>query len=180
MKNLLYEDFKGYERMKLNEFNHPLKNLFLNLDIKEPILDVGCGSGNILELFNSKENLGIEPSKLAVELCLMKGLRVILIDLQTFNIKQKFKSIFCIGLIGSVENPEMFINKMKSFLDTDGKIYITFAKKRKEDDDTKEFSIKKMNEILDKNGLIAEKYIGLNRIRILALCSNVLLISKLK
>ena len=186
-----YEDYIGYVNMKFDDFeNHPLEKLIISLPIAEPILDVGCGNGNILNLFKGKDAMGIDPSKFAISLCEKGGINASLSTLEDFNTNQKFKTILCIGLICTIHDQNKFLIKMRDMLADGGKIYINFINKKSLkkklglkfaiDKGTDFFTINEFKELLERNGLKLVKAIGTGRIKIPSLSENILAIAEKK
>ncbi len=177
-KSRIFEDYSCYKKMEVLE-EHPLKKILKGLRIKEPVLDVGCGNGVLLGMFKNEFSIGIDPSEIAINLCLDKGLNVILSELENFRSSIKFKSIICIGLIGSIPNKKNFMERLYQLLDNDGKIYISFGKKtfyKQKDKELELFTKEEFSKLMEEYNLKVTKFIGLNRLNFPIICSNVLAI----
>ena len=119
----LYEDYNV-----VNDDEHPLTNVILNLIPKGKVLDVGCGSGVILKALQEKglECEGIDPSHVAVKLCKDKGLNVHASTIKDFNPEEKYDYVVCIGTIYYLDDFEENFEKILSFLKPEGKLIINF------------------------------------------------------
>jgi SAM-dependent methyltransferase len=152
--------------------------------LKEPILDIGCGNGILLELYKDKTHIGIDASELAIELSKNKGLNVRKCKVNEFASCIKFKSVICIGLIGTIDDKNSLAKLVKNVLAKDGKFYISFPHRtifHKEDEKIEHsFTIKEIKELLEKNGLRIERIIGLNKVKFVNICKNILVIGSRK
>lgn len=102
-------------------------NPLLPLIDREPVLDIGCGRGKLLQelLKCGYQASGLELSTEAVSDCLQKGLQVTQGSVETYEIpKNTYK---CFVLSHSLEHflePIAILRKLKKSLSEDGKIVI--------------------------------------------------------
>ena len=90
---------------------------------QSPMLEVGCGTGETLELLSRQHDVkGIDPSKKAVAACKKKGLNVENTGL--FGIKKKFDSVICIDVIEHIKDDHAFIAHIYKVLNKNGKLFI--------------------------------------------------------
>jgi SAM-dependent methyltransferase len=83
-------------------------------------LDLGCGSGYVLSRLNG-ERIGIDNDSEALRLCRRRGLKVFKIDLnRPFNLKRKFDTIICLGVLEHLTNPETAVQSVYKHLKDDG------------------------------------------------------------
>ena len=86
------------------------------------ILDVGAGSGchSMALKEMGKDCVAMEISQLSVEVMLERGLDARLVNLYDESFKEKFNTVLMLmngsGIIGRLENMEMFFRKMKQIL----------------------------------------------------------------
>ncbi len=96
------------------------------------VLDIGCGAGShLLYLQNEKklQVLGIDLSKKAVETCKKRGLpNTQNVNVFNFETDQQFDTILLLmngtGVCGKLQKIDLFLQKIKSFLNEDGQILI--------------------------------------------------------
>lgn len=122
------EEFFIKEDRILNQFNYILGSIFLKNNSR--ILDVGCGSGMLLNLFK-KHNFkvyGIEPDVDAYRfVCNLIGKdRVFKGTFEEFykKVNKKFDLIILSHVLEHTPNPINFLKKVKSILNSNGFIYI--------------------------------------------------------
>ncbi len=123
------ENFYSMEyKDELSKINIKEKALRLkNLPGKKEILDIGCGRGQLLEIFrdNGFETYGIEPSRAAVKECTAKGMNVIEGFLDTNVFGRKFDFVNISFVLEHIPEPQNFIAKIKrEFLSEDGYLSI--------------------------------------------------------
>jgi len=175
-----YDCYKGKEDFTY----HSLYKLFKTIDFKFPLLDIGCGNGVLLNLFKDKEHLGIDPSDLAIRLSKEKGINVLKSKIDYFESDKKFRSIICIGLVGTINHKDVLIKKIRDLLDNEGKAYITFPHNtffcKGNDDIEKSFELFEINDLIRNNGLKIVKIIGLNKFKIIKLCKNIMVVVQKK
>jgi len=122
----LYEDW-GSELYESNFEKHPLLVLILKEVKKSPVLDVGCGNGNILEALKERgfEVKGIDPSKIAVSFAKGRGVDVTLSNINNFNPRKKFGTIIMIGVIDILLDYKRDFTKANKWLEKDGEFILT-------------------------------------------------------
>ncbi|HOK55968.1 MAG TPA: class I SAM-dependent methyltransferase [bacterium] len=111
-----YDDRKKYfERLYLK-----LKNF---IPEKGKILDIGCGVGILMKMFEEKkyEVIGYEISKFAINFCKENNLKVF----DNFNFPEKsFDIITMMDVIAHVKNPLFYFEKSKKLLKEGGILII--------------------------------------------------------
>lgn len=118
----------GYSK---NYEESPIKNLILNNVKNFPLLDVGCGNGNLLKLFKGKGEIeGIDISEVAVKLTRKRGIKAGVSSIDDFKPKKKYKTVLLIGVLTLCPDPRKALLKISSWLDTkQGIIILTVPNK---------------------------------------------------
>lgn len=96
-------------------------------------LEVGCGSGNFLEMAQSVPNLkvvGLDTTITSVDHCRNKGLEVYCEPIESFlcnssNQRQGFDFVVAFHCLEHVSNPKEFVVSMLSLLNSNGKIFLS-------------------------------------------------------
>jgi ubiquinone/menaquinone biosynthesis C-methylase UbiE len=95
------------------------------------VLDIGCGTGLLLELFNISEDeyIGIDPSGKMLEMAHAKFLRHIFMvtDFESFPERWKYDYAVCLFGVASYIKPES-LSRMLKHLKTGGKYFLMFYK----------------------------------------------------
>jgi len=89
----------------------------------ESVIEIGCGSGNLLERFKSKKLFGIEPNKSSFEICSQKFPSKN-IFFEELSENTKFDLIISVCVIEHTLNPLSFLEKCKNILADDGYIIL--------------------------------------------------------
>ena len=116
--------FRSYSQMPMIE-QKVLKLCF------GKILDVGCGAGSHSLYLQNEKNLevfAIDISENAIKTCKLRGLKNAfvknILDLEN----QKFETILLLmngtGIFGTIDNTALYLEKLKSLLNTNGQILI--------------------------------------------------------
>ena len=102
---------KYYDRMT-NSASKSTKGLIPSLVRGDKVLDVGCGSGVMLEMLRDKgiNAKGIDNNKCAIDTCRSKGFDAELCDLAKLDIEEKFDTIIFSSVLHEIgsysgENP---------------------------------------------------------------------------
>src|SRR3989344_2947773 len=100
-------EFLGYP----DNFEHnPISDIILKYVKHGPVLDIGCGNGNLLVLLKDKFDVeGFDISEVAVKLARKRGLNIKLAGIENFKTSKKFKTILMIGLLVLTKNPESYL-----------------------------------------------------------------------
>lgn len=94
------------------------------------MLDIGCGEGNVSELYINKKNnivFGLEVSETAAVLSVKKGVKVIRWDINDipFPFKDKgFEAVTMTDVLEHVINPISLLQEAKRILKPDGKLVV--------------------------------------------------------
>lgn len=110
----IIEYFKNEWKPDYSKFKHSGWKLLKQIDIRESILDVGCGYNLFKPYF---PNLyGIDPANDKADQ---------IISIEDFKSNKKFDVILCLGSInfGSYETIDMQVKKVVSLLKQKGRIY---------------------------------------------------------
>jgi SAM-dependent methyltransferase len=94
---------------------------------REPILDIGCGRGDLLLELSKRgyQTSGLEFNSEAVEDCLQKGLHVTQGSIETYAIpKDQYKCFVLSHALEHFLDPIAILTKLKEALPKDGKIVI--------------------------------------------------------
>jgi 2-polyprenyl-3-methyl-5-hydroxy-6-metoxy-1,4-benzoquinol methylase len=120
-KITLYEDCRCQ-----NSEKHLLEELITSNVKKSPVLDIGCGNGNIL--YSLKDNFdaeGIDPSKIAVGLAKMRNLNVSVNTIKSFQPKRKYGTIIMIGVLSMLPDFSGDLRRVSGLLREDGELLVT-------------------------------------------------------
>ncbi len=170
MKDILFKDWNYKENFE----EHPLIDILIDESNGAPILDIGCGNGKVIEIFNKVgiDIDGIDPCKEAILLCRGKGLKVKQSYIKDFKPKIKYKTIFMNDVICSLTNIKRDIKKVCGWLEEEGILIFNVGNKyslrhifKYGLNNYKGISIKETEKIIKKNGLIIKKKIGIGRLR---------------
>lgn len=123
-------DPDGKVRNRLEEEEKFIKNTqseldFINAMPAGKILDIGCGLGFLLKTIEDKhEKFGVELSEFAAD-CAKPYATIYNQPFETINFgKEKFDLIIAHHVIEHVENPEIFLTKIKEILAPDGTLIL--------------------------------------------------------
>lgn len=110
-----------------DNFEHnPISDIILKYVKHGPVLDIGCGNGNLLMLLKDRFDVeGFDISKVAVDLAKKRGLNVKEAGIENFKTKKKFKTILMIGLLVLAKSPEVYLHIAEKWLDEKGIIMLT-------------------------------------------------------
>lgn len=175
-------EYLGYPK---NFEHNPISDIILKYVKHGPVLDIGCGNGNLLVLLKDKFDVeGFDISEVAVKLARKRGLNIKQAGIENFKTSKKFKTILMIGLLVLTKNPESYLYNAAKWLDKGGVIMLTIpnanslknafglAKKR-----TKNHlyypSYFKFKNLLKKNHFEIIKYIGAGKLRRFPILSSV-------
>ena len=116
-------EFLGYP----DNFEHnPISDIILEQVKHGPVLDIGCGNGNLLMLLKDRFDVeGFDISKVAVELARKRGLKVEESGIEDLKTKKKFNTILMIGLLVLTKAPEKYLQIASKWLDDGGAIMLT-------------------------------------------------------
>jgi len=191
-----YTDSSQVELAGQEEFKNVKDTIkqFLNFDSK--IVDIGCGSGLFeVELFSDgyKNITGIDPSKSSVDKLLNKGIKAFvgsIYDEPTEDVRDSFDGVFLIAVMEHLLDPKKAIEKIKKYINKNGKIFICVPDYSKMDinltpqpnnfnqEHINYFSRKSLNNLLNLYGFketysipITYKYVGFEEFTFLSVYS---------
>ena len=101
-------------------------DILMKLVNPKSVLEVGCSTGLMLQLFKEKEcyAYGVEISKKSADKSKDRGIDLYIGDFLNFKTQQKFDLIVFNHTLEHISDPNKFISKAKSFLKEGGFIYI--------------------------------------------------------
>jgi len=106
-----------------NYFNYKISSLLEEYNFESPMLEVGCGTGETLEILNKNYEIeGLDFSEQAVKKCKEKKLNARAGDF--FENKKKYNSILCLDVIEHVKEDSKFISHINKSLEKDGKLFV--------------------------------------------------------
>ena len=118
---------------KTYKYYHNLIKGYFSFNIIEhsTVLEIGCGNGDLLSFVNPKYGVGIDISKKFINSAKIKYPNYYFYNttLDELNLEFKFDYIIVSGLIGEIEDIEIFLNKLKQFCNNDTKIIVSYYNK---------------------------------------------------
>ncbi len=177
-----YENFRYDEKYSKK---HPIADLIAKKVKNFPLLDVGCGDGNLLMLFKDKDVEGFDISSVAINLAKKKGLKVRVSNIDSYSPKRKFKTILLIGILPLSRTPSKDLNRISQWLDKDGVIILTIPNSTSPKARRDQFQIYfpsyfGFRKLLKNNGFKIVDGVGAGRIKIPILSSVILYTIKKK
>lgn len=121
------EDTHWWFSAKRQYIDIVLKKFFKNKSGLK-ILDVGCGTGAVIEYlrFKNQQAMGIDASSIAVDYCRQKNLPVEKSEAHKTKFSEEvFDVVLALDLLEHLENPEEAIKEMKRILKQGGLLIIT-------------------------------------------------------
>jgi len=113
--------YQGEEK-KRSEFIFEWISSFVDSSV-DKILEIGCGNGNLLANFNTKDKIGLEPNKNAFNIALKKC-TAINTSFENFKSEAKYNLILSVCVLEHTKSPDIFLKKCKKLLSSSGKIII--------------------------------------------------------
>jgi len=89
----------------------------------DSVIEIGCGSGNLLERFKRKKLFGIEPNKTSFDICSQKFPSENIL-FEELSEKIKFDLVISVCVIEHTINPLLFLEKCKNILADEGYIVL--------------------------------------------------------
>jgi len=127
----------------------------LQNELKNPVLDVGCGIGDYLR-FNKKA-IGADIDEILIQNHNQEGLNAELIVNNKLNFKTNFfKSVILDNVLEHIENPLPLLKEINRVLDINGILLIGLPGMKGFDNDPdhkKNYSKSELNEIIEPLGL---------------------------
>jgi len=129
-------------------------------NFESPILEVGCGTGELLELIAKNwVARGIDLSKEASAIAQQKGLEVKVCNL--FDYEEKVNSIVCTDVIEHVKDDFGFVQHLYETLNTNGKLFVLVPSGKMLKDDVfyghyRRYSKKAIVKLLERNNFTVE------------------------
>lgn len=87
----------------------------------DSVLDIGCGDGAFLSVFDDKRTVGVEPSNRARELCVVKGLEI---APSITDVNATFDVITLWHVLEHLPNLKEDLKATKSLLSEEGRLFI--------------------------------------------------------
>lgn len=132
--NKIASDYEYWKKKNWYYYN-ALKQI-LKEEIKNPqqinVLEIGCGTGDLIASIESKQGIGIDISKKMIEIAKNKHTKnknLIFLEenIQNTNLSQKFDYIIMADVIEHLSAPENAIKSFKKLSHPDTRIIITMA-----------------------------------------------------
>ena len=133
--NLYRKDYQGrslapserHRKKRLNEGRFRLEKLMPLIGKRQSLLDIGCGSGEFVELCAGQNivAMGLEPGKgYATFAQKSRGLNVVCTSWQNASVSHKFDVITAFHVFEHLVNPITALNQITAWLEKDGLIFI--------------------------------------------------------
>lgn len=139
------------------------KLLGIELNNIGSIIEIGCGSGNLLDLFNVKHKYGVEPSREA-SIHAAKKASVRNIGYETISDSEKYDLVLSTCVIEHTIDPNAFLKKNRNIVKDDGIVVIGLPIQDSESfdvyflDHLHHFSSKQFIHLCQKNGFEVERF----------------------
>lgn len=129
-------DYQQYHRdQTYQQYNQIFENIFqkrvniITQHIKPPgkVLEIGSSTGILLKSLrdNGWRVTGVEPSKLAAQISVDRGIKTLIGNFEDLNFKsQKFDLVIMNHVLEHLDDPELVVEKIKSVLKSKGWLYI--------------------------------------------------------
>ena len=136
--------------------DHLVKQYLEKYDFRSNMLDIGCGTGEILVLLKDDYDIeGIDISEKAVKRCKQQGLKATETDI--FSATTKYNSILCLDVLEHIENDLNFLKQIKQILNREGKLLLLVPSGQYASDDIfvghyRRYSREDLVDIFDKAG----------------------------
>ena len=123
--------YRGYSEIPQTNFYWQKAFLQLIDEIKgKKILDIGCGTGRLMEMLKDAEVDGIELSKYAADIAVAKGLHVISKDLMSLKDESAYDIVTAFDLIEHIPDVKALLNKVKSLLKDERRFHLSYPRCR--------------------------------------------------
>lgn len=119
MTRYIYKD----EKLSKSQMHFEWINKIANIGKCESMIEIGCGSGNLLKLFKLPHKFDIEPNKLAADYA-SKIASIENIGFEKLNDDIKYDFIFSSCFIEHTVNPNDFLQKIRNISKTESIIII--------------------------------------------------------
>lgn len=128
-----YRDTSKEHSLTYEKINPPkrlltIRNIVLRL-LKEKsfsIIDIGCGSGDHLNLYSDRvEKYCIEPSETIHPILEKRGIKILGDFIDNVHSRKQFDVITCLNVIEHVKNPDEFLYSIDSILKSGGLLIIS-------------------------------------------------------
>lgn len=122
------EKYSDYLNKQTKEAFQKISNIIIKYSHKlDHILDVGCGSGNLLQLLKNRKNkIGIDVSRISVENGKLKNLNCLVYNGKKIPFAdKKFKVVSSLNVLEHVDDVELFLAENLRVLNKNGYLIIT-------------------------------------------------------
>lgn len=92
------------------------------------VLEIGCGTGDLLACINARKKAGIDYSRNMIRIAKKKypGINFILMEAENLNFKEKFDYVILSNLIGYLEDIQKVFAELKKVCHPHSKVIITY------------------------------------------------------
>jgi ubiquinone/menaquinone biosynthesis C-methylase UbiE len=105
---------QGYEELHKEEQLNKLRIIKENLNVGNSLLDVGCGTGFSLDLFDAEKKVGIDPSEELVKIGKRQERNLIVGSAESLPFKDdEFDSVICVTVAHHFSDLKKCFQEMK-------------------------------------------------------------------
>ncbi|HJX70458.1 MAG TPA: glycosyltransferase [Bacteroidales bacterium] len=92
------------------------------------ILELGCGTGDLIGKLESSHGVGVDISSDMIKLATEKYPQIHFIceDAERFETTEKFDYVIVSGIVGTVENIQMLFERIQNWITTDSRVFVDF------------------------------------------------------
>lgn len=116
-----------YDKYKKNKYYKAILDILKKEIKKGKILEIGCGTGNIISYLNPEFGVGLDISKNMVKIAKSKNDRILFLNSDAENpaLKEQFDCIIAVDLIEHLINPLRFFSNLHDICKENTRLVIT-------------------------------------------------------